>query len=694
MTTPSFARALEPEVFVLSAWPLKPGLRLEDTSRFEDSTWQLGHAVHRLNVRSLTLCFDRVPQPFRATAKQLCLAILSGTLPPGEKRPCLDTVHTGFREAIRFLTWVDQRPEQRFRSLATLTGADLLDYQGVLRRTVRSVSGRSKARSAVRWFWRWRDHLTDRLAFDPRHVDGWGEPRGQRPQENRTQRIPEDVMGPLFVWALRFIDHFAADICAADAQWRRQRWGMPVDRTTRVSDVSTRAVLEATLDTYLTHNRPLPGWRGHPNLVRIARQTGYHRAMFRDPALRLLVESAAAVVGVAETAGFDLDVQGRLDGRPWIGQIVTSHFHDHGLAVLARMLQTAAYIVIAYLSGMRDSEVKALARGCLRTETDSTGRPYRWKVTSLSFKGEDDPRGVKAIWNVGEPVARAITVLEMLQPPGVDHLFNRLDHGPGGHKGRRHAAMTTGQTNDNLNHFAAWVNRYCDTHGRYDAIPAVNGRPFKLHTAQFRRTLAWFIARRPGGTIAGALQYRHHSIQVFEGYAGTSDSGFRAEVESEQALARGEHLLTVIDAHEHTYLAGPAAAEAARRLEEFGQRTRFQGTVVLDDRRLRRIMSRDDPAIYPGTYITCVHDPAKALCERARQGAFEGLGDHPQCQPMACRNVALTRENTDAWRGEIELVDQQLTRRRPPLPPLLQNRLLWRRHQIEDFLAALRQEPS
>ncbi|MFI6358168.1 hypothetical protein ACIBJF_37370 [Streptomyces sp. NPDC050743] len=90
---------------------------------------------------------------------------------------------------------------------------------------------------------------------------------------------------------------------------------------TRVSEVSTRAALEAALDTYLAHNRPLLGWRGQPNLVRIARQIGYHRAMFRDPALRLPVESAAAVVGVAETAGFDLDIHGRLDGRPWIGQL-------------------------------------------------------------------------------------------------------------------------------------------------------------------------------------------------------------------------------------------------------------------------------------------------------------------------------------------------------------------------------------
>jgi hypothetical protein len=38
------------------------------------------------------------------------------------------------------------------------------------------------------------------------------------------------------------------------------------------------------------------------------------------------------------------------------------------------------------------------------------------------------------------------------------------------------------------------------------------------------------------------LQYRHQSIHLFEGYAGTSDSGFRDEVEAEQALARGHFL--------------------------------------------------------------------------------------------------------------------------------------------------------
>jgi hypothetical protein len=43
--------------------------------------------------------------------------------------------------------------------------------------------------------------------------------------------------------------------------------------------------------------------------------------------------------------------------------------------------------------------------------------------------------------------------------------------------------------------FCTWVNRYCVAAGRVDIIPPdPNG---KLHPARLRRTLAWFIARKP-----------------------------------------------------------------------------------------------------------------------------------------------------------------------------------------------------
>uniref|UniRef100_UPI001A7E0CDA hypothetical protein n=1 Tax=Streptomyces sp. CB02009 TaxID=1703938 RepID=UPI001A7E0CDA len=99
--------------------------------------------------------------------------------------------------------------------------------------------------------------------------------------------------------------------------------------------------------------------------------------------------------------------------------------------------------------------------------------------------------------------------------------------------------------------------------------------------------------------------------------------------------------MAAIDAHEHTTLTGPAADEAASRLEQLGTRARYQGRIVLDEARLRRLMDRHDPAVYPGQYVTCVHDHTKALCEKARNRRSEGLPDHGGFKPLACRNVAL-----------------------------------------------------
>jgi hypothetical protein len=143
--------------------------------------------------------------------------------------------------------------------------------------------------------------------------------------------------------------------------------------------------------------------------------------------------------------------------------------------------------------------------------------------------------------------------------------------------------------------------------------------------------------------------------------------------------------MTMIDAHEHHQLGGPAAAEAARRLDDLGGQARYQGKVVLDRHRLLRIMKKNDPAVYPGRYITCVHDHTKALCERAKRGGSEGLPDHGGCQPFACRNVALTAENTEALREEIRRLDARLAAR-PLLPPLLEHRVRSRRDEIDAFL--------
>lgn len=593
------------------------------------------------------------------------------------------------------LNWLAERagPDESAPTLAALTADDLLGYQRFLVKTLpKSHNARSFARVAVRYFWRWRSHLTiDWLSIDPLHVEGWAEPQAPRhARENTTDRVPEQVLGPLVAWSLRFVDLFSPDILAADQEWRAFR---DPNRLQGTGDPgAARSVLAAFLDDHVARNKPLPGRNGVVNVYFVATKLGIARHSIERN--QELVDAAVDVVGVSSHTTFDTPISVELDGRAWIDGFATNHNDPDSVARMARHLQVACYVVIAYLSGMRDSEVKHLRRGSVRIERDADGIAYRWKVNSLAFKGENDPRGVPATWVVGEPVTRAIDVLEALHPPEVDHLFARLGHGPGSKPSSATTALTNTSTNIQLNILVTWINTFCARHDRVDVIPDVKGQVWHLHTRQFRRTLAWFIARQPGGAIAGAVQYRHHGTQMFEGYAGTSEAGFRAEVESEQALARGEHLMTMIDAHEHHHLGGPAATEAAPRLDELGDQALYQGKVVLDRHRLLRIMKKNDPGVYPGEYITCVHDHTKALCERAKRGRSEGLPDHGGCQPFACRNVALTSENTAALHKEIRRLDARLATS-PPLPPLLHHRVLSRRNEIDVFLIrnALPDEP-
>jgi integrase len=681
------------DVHVLHGRPLRGGFALDETARFRDDVWPLGPAIQQRQQTAMQLNFASLPANYRTVAKELCYALLSADLPPGEQRPALRTVHSVLRDLAVFLAWLHQHTPAagglHSPSIGLLTGADLIAYQRHLLTRVGAPSRRTTRRAAVRLLWRYRTILgTDRLSFDPLRVEGWSQPAQSR-RENATARIPEQVHGPLLAWALRLVDDFAGDILTADQHWTAVR---ATRHTTNERGAALQAV-RRLLDDHIATGRPLPGRRGKVNVSALAEAAGCARnAVVRS---QQRIAAAVAQVGITDYTRLDVPITALLDGRPWLDGIATEHHRDDSRARLARMLQAACYVVIAFLSGMRDSEIKHLRRGCLRTIRDSDGRAYRYRVTSRAFKGERDPAGVEATWVVGEPAARAIRVLEQLQPPDAELLFQALPHQPGQHNSPTftptNIALSHGATSTQLNELIGWINRYCTAHHRSDGIPKVNNRDWKLSTSQFRRTLAWFIARRPGGVIAGAIAYRHLGVQMFEGYAGTSDSGFRAEVESEQALARGEHLLAMIDAHDHQQLAGPAADEASRRLDEFGQRANFAGTIITDEQRLKRLMRRDDPVVYPGRYVTCVYNHTTALCRKRHDSRGRTIPDPADCQPFTCHNVALTADNLAAWHDELRHLDAQLADR-PALPPLLHHQLTQRRDHIRDLLNNCRTE--
>jgi len=436
----------------------------------------------------------------------------------------------------------------------------------------------------------------------------------------------------------------------------------------------------------------LPGWppdgaaEGSPNFAYLARLAGHPAYPFRKARPRRLIEQAVRDLGVDTDSPLRHVPQALVDGQRWLEQI---SYYDVGQ--FERLLQVSCWIVIAYLSGLRDSEIKHLRRGCVSAQRDADGRIYRYRLHGLAFKGEG-VHGAAATWIVTAPVARAVAVLERCQPADEPYLFahplKSANHQ------RHHVAgrvRTSATTIKDITALAGWINAYCAAHSRADAIPEDKGRLPHLTPRQFRRTLAWFIARRPGGTIAGALQYRHQRIQMFEGYAGASDSGFRDEVEAEEAFARGQFLAELGADDDRLALTGPAGPEAEARLAELARHTVFDGQVVTDEARLRRILARHDPHVYPGTFVTCVYNPDRALCRApADPGHQPVLAD---CQPLACRNTALSPANHNALAGHLTQIEDALDDG-DRLAPYVRHRLQEQHRATAAFLARHDPEPA
>lgn len=165
-------------------------------------------------------------------------------------------------------------------------------------------------------------------------------------------------------------------------------------------------------------------------------------------------------------------------------------------------------------------------------------------------------------WAVVGPVHQAIALLESLHE--TDLLFPTRLPGSSGRKSRAGArTWDTKKTNTELKRLQDWVN---STFTSVSGTPAIPPDPVKhLHASRFRRTLAYFIVRRPRGLIAAALQYGHLKTKVTLSYA--DDDSWLDDVAVERlemVLEQSEDDWTRLE-EEHEHVSGPAAAEYRRR---------------------------------------------------------------------------------------------------------------------------------
>ncbi|MGA8757452.1 MAG: hypothetical protein WB611_14195 [Stellaceae bacterium] len=369
-------------------------------------------------------------------------------------------------------------------------------------------------------------------------------------EENRTPRIPENIITPLLAWSLKYVTVFAPDILAARSeltQLEERRAILAAEDAMSPRGerrARRRARVIAYLDERRRQGRGVPVWAVHIGKSRpvppgagampplnwqlLHQQAGLdaniqkklsHQATADIPDL---VAAAVNQIGV-EVGGMDTPISPDPDtGRPW-----RSRFDARALVLEERLLQTACYVVCAYLTGMRDCEVQAMRAGCLSITRSEDGVIKRHSLRSIVYKGKA-AQGEHAEWITIAPVATAISVLEQLVARsaarrGTETLWPVLD------LARASKKCVSSDIVAHLNEFRDHLDARFGTEDAPIVPAGPSGAPWRFATRQFRRTIAWHIANRPFGTIAGMIQYKHASVAAFEGYAGSTarDSALR-----------------------------------------------------------------------------------------------------------------------------------------------------------------------
>jgi hypothetical protein len=659
---------------VLANSPLRPGFDRENLSRFGDASWDLGPAVFRENVRrcDTRVDFESIDDPIIADAiREYLYARLNIDLPGYKTRVLPVNARKLFRCALRFFSFL--KIEHGICDLRGINQALLDRYAKALQNGRRPIIV-AQLLSVIFDLYAYRQYLPAAgLRFEPWPGRTVSQVAGFRfvVEENRTPRIPENVITPLLAWSLKYVALFAPDILAA----RRELTQLDERRAILAAEdamshrnerhARRRNRVVAYLNDRRRQGRGVPVWAVHIGLLCPAppgaaaaplvnwqllhQQAGLdsniHKKLPLQPTADIpdLVTAAVKEIGV-EVGGMDTPISRDPDtGQPW-----RPRFDARALVQEERMLQAACYIICAYLTGMRDCEVQAMRAGCLSLTRSEDGVIERHRVRSITYKAKA-AQGEQAEWITIAPVAAAISVLEQLVAwsaarRGTETLWPVLDLA----RAKKNCVSTDIVTH--LNEFRDHLNTRFGT----EAVPIIpagpSGAPWRITTRQFRRTIAWHIANRPFGTIAGMIQYKHASVAAFEGYAGSSRSGFRAEVETERRLGQIEDILAYYDDRQAgAGLSGPAAARVGQALDGAAAELQPFSGMIADRGRLRILLANTARTLHVGVLADCFFDPATAVCLRRATASDQTEPMISLCEPTRCPNACITAGHRPAW---------------------------------------------
>ncbi|GAS95709.1 putative uncharacterized protein [Mycolicibacterium canariasense] len=657
-----------------------PEAQRGNLSTVGDNRWDLTPLVQKQTVSgTLSIVFDTFPPRYVATAKRLIWASINKPTPvedlerssAARSRLAPVTVCTFARFLRQWMTWLAEKDIHEFSAVTD----DIYDeYAEHLKRHRGSRENVGNMLFAVTRAWLYAPYLAEaeRLVRPP-----WeNSPIGRNSvlgaanwsSENKTTPIHPQTMASLLVWALRFVTDFSDDILAAKALKATPR-GIPP--SLQILDPYPR--FRAYVQQRRHGSQTLPGWvsSNRPHIRSLAKGfIGWQLGLSPEETKVINTQPLVGSLTLSEEAHLPMPITGSIDGTDWIPAI---NFYE--VEELCRHLATAAFVVVAYLTGMRGEECRALERGCCRTHTDPTTGQLHYRIHGRTFKGALDksgnaiPAGVEREqpWLAIAPVAKAVAAMEALNPSsrllfpieGFSLWPCTVNNGKA-----VHARMV----GDRIQDLIAWSNDAATRLGRtYEAIPA--DPEGSVTVKRFRRTLAWFIYRKPGGRVALGVQYGHLRGYTTDGYGSRVASGLRDVFPMEEALARADYLE---DAHQRLengeQVSGPAAGRYTQAIHLFERQ--FRGR-YMSTKQAAALRANPKLRIYdnPQQFVTCCYDQSKALCHPDRQvtASQHRSPDVSHCQP-GCGNIARTDQNIAQIRDAITQYQDEIDSPTTPIP--------------------------
>jgi hypothetical protein len=294
-------------------------------------------------------------------------------------------------------------------------------------------------------------------------------------------------------------------------------------------------------------------------------------------------------------------------------------------------LRAAAYIFIAAISGMRDSEIQDLQRGCLAF--DHAGpvlRGRKWKHSD----------GRPTTWAVIDPVARAIEILQRLSRHGT-HLFAPSFKRAGS---TRRAGI---DANHDIEVFITHVNDIAESAGLQPIPPA------RVTTHMFRHTFAVIAADEPFAEIAVGWQLKHAANRILttQAHLDREGTGWDKDIATEQTRSAIDALYDSFTGYlDGGTIGGGGGARRAAFFDGIAAEVaeRFPGQTG-DDEVIKPFLRTAAQNFYPGTLNDCAFDASLARCLTSVGPADRSTPVLSACQPGRCPNATIEEKHRPVW---------------------------------------------